>query len=223
MGLDIYFYRVKKHELVSDDYNSVYDEINNNSKEETIKKINKLFAILKKAKKDANAIGDVSIYHDAYTAFKKSLGKIPYYKQYDYFHMSRFNEKVLTIDEVEKLLEKDKQWMYKVSDAYFRKVNFIYEFFEEDINHDNELALVNAEDIQRLINVCKDTLDAHKKNDAEGMAYAMANLPTRSGFFFGSTEYDDWYWNDVKDCIKQMKQLHKKLKEGDKVLISFSW
>jgi hypothetical protein len=27
-------------------------------------------------------------------------------------------------------------------------------------------------------------------------------LPTQSGFFFGSTEFDEWYWQDVKSTIE---------------------
>ena len=29
-------------------------------------------------------------------------------------------------------------------------------------------------------------------------------LPTQSGFFFGSTDYDEWYIQDLKDTIDQL-------------------
>jgi hypothetical protein len=31
---------------------------------------------------------------------------------------------------------------------------------------------------------------------------AEALLPTQSGFFFGSTEFDEWYWQDVTSTIE---------------------
>jgi hypothetical protein len=53
--------------------------------------------------------------------------------------------------------------------------------------------------------------------------FAKENLPTTSGFFFGSTEYDQWYWHDVKDCIKQMRKLYKAMSDDDFVVWDFSW
>lgn len=29
-------------------------------------------------------------------------------------------------------------------------------------------------------------------------------LPTASGFFFGSTDYNQWYWEDLKETVKQI-------------------
>jgi len=34
-------------------------------------------------------------------------------------------------------------------------------------------------------------------------------LPTQSGFFFGSTNYDEWYINDLKDTIQVIENLEK--------------
>ena len=32
-------------------------------------------------------------------------------------------------------------------------------------------------------------------------------LPTTSGFFFGGTEYDQWYFEDIEDTIKQITEI----------------
>ena len=37
-----------------------------------------------------------------------------------------------------------------------------------------------------------------------GVEFAMEHLPSRSGFFFGSTEYDDWYVRDLEDTVEQI-------------------
>jgi hypothetical protein len=34
--------------------------------------------------------------------------------------------------------------------------------------------------------------------------YAQEMLPPSAGFFFGSTEVDDWYWEDIKDTIDKL-------------------
>ena len=70
---------------------------------------------------------------------------------------------------------------------------------------------------------CKDVLEHHTADEDGGVAYAEANLPTQAGFFFGSTEYDEWYFNDVKDCWIQMGKLLHSMKEDDMVLWCFSW
>jgi hypothetical protein len=38
----------------------------------------------------------------------------------------------------------------------------------------------------------------------EGVAFAMEHLPSRSGFFFGGTEYDDWYVWALENTVEQI-------------------
>ena len=76
---------------------------------------------------------------------------------------------------------------------------------------------MNKCDIGRLISTCEQVLK--KKNED----FAKEVLPTTSGFLFGSTDYDDWYWHDVKDCLKQMRKLYKSMDDDDFVLWDFSW
>ena len=75
--------------------------------------------------------------------------------------------------------------------AYFRKVNFLIPFFGYEENCSNiEIDKCQIED---LVDACKAVLEDHSK--------AEELLPTTDGFFFGSTEYDDWYFGDV-ECVK---------------------
>jgi hypothetical protein len=32
-------------------------------------------------------------------------------------------------------------------------------------------------------------------------------LPPREGFFFGGTDIDEWYWNDLKSTIAQLERV----------------
>ena len=85
--------------------------------------------------------------------------------------------------------------------AYWRKANQIREWF---INHldgfeydDNgEYYAVTEEILEELIDDCQKVLD---DNDL-----AEEILPTSSGFFFGSTEYDEWYFEQLKTTIEQV-------------------
>lgn len=49
-------------------------------------------------------------------------------------------------------------------------------------------------------------------------------IPSCSGFFFGSTEYDEWYYNDIKDTAEKFKQLINTFDfENYKLLYSCWW
>lgn len=40
-------------------------------------------------------------------------------------------------------------------------------------------------------------------DDDTDVKFQLAELlPTASGFFFGGTDYDEWYFKDVEDTIK---------------------
>lgn len=76
--------------------------------------------------------------------------------------------------------------------GYFRKVNFLVKYFSDlgfDVENQTPFK-ISKEDVQILLSRCEQVLKDHSK--------AEELLPTMSGFFFGSTEYDDWYFEDVK-------------------------
>lgn len=76
--------------------------------------------------------------------------------------------------------------------GYFRKVNFLVKFFEKrgfDVPNQTPLA-ITREDAEELLSKCEEVLKDHSKGPAL--------LPTMSGFFFGSTDYNDYYYDDVK-------------------------
>lgn len=76
--------------------------------------------------------------------------------------------------------------------GHFRKINFLIKFFKDrglDIKKQTPL-LIKKKDIEVLLYRCNEVLNDHNK--------ASELLPTTSGFFFGSTEYDEYYFDDVK-------------------------
>ena len=53
---------------------------------------------------------------------------------------------------------------------------------------------------------------------------AMELLPTTSGFFFGSTDYDEWYLEDIESTIEQITEILKTT-DFDKEYVTYvaSW
>jgi len=54
-------------------------------------------------------------------------------------------------------------------------------------------------------------------------ALASEHLPTTSGFFFGSTEYDEWYFQDLQSTVEIIDNALSKI--GDEWTFSYqsSW
>lgn len=75
---------------------------------------------------------------------------------------------------------------------YWRKANAIHNWFVENVQDGvdecNEYD-VSVEKLKELLNICNDVLE---DNDL-----AETLLPTQGGFFFGTTDYDEWYFENV--------------------------
>lgn len=102
--------------------------------------------------------------------------------------------------------------------AYFRKANFIYAYFDHLIDSDTECCIVCKDEIESLFDACSLLLERQNEKD-----FAEEVLPTCGGFFFGSTEYDDWYYENVESCYEQMKIILDEWQDGDAIVIWFSW
>ena len=79
--------------------------------------------------------------------------------------------------------------------GYFRKVNFLVKYFENlgfDVEHQLPFT-ITKENAEILLSRCNQVLEDNSK--------APELLPTMEGFFFGSTDYDEYYVNDIKDTI----------------------
>ena len=90
----------------------------------------------------------------------------------------------------------------KLEIAYWRKTNAIHKFFVDNCADgvDNcQDTYVSVENLQELLSRCKEVL--------ENRDIASKLLPTQSGFFFGSTEYDDWYFQDLEYTVKVLEKI----------------
>jgi hypothetical protein len=92
----------------------------------------------------------------------------------------------------------------EVGVMYWRKANAIHRWFVENVQSgedDCEKRCVSREDLRALMALCDQVLAARNPDQAEEM------LPTESGFFFGSTDYDDWYWKDIQDTADGLHRI----------------
>jgi hypothetical protein len=96
--------------------------------------------------------------------------------------------------------------------AYWRKANHIHQWFVDNVQ-DGEDDCGNYEvtisQLKELIALCEEVLE--KKDNA----FSDANLPTQEGFFFGDTEYSDYYYEDVADTIKMLSEAIEGVFEND--------
>lgn len=87
--------------------------------------------------------------------------------------------------------------------AYFRKVNFLvgYFFGEDYTDADNCRPLeISKEQCEELVRRCKEVLE---KRDEET---SMELLPPTGGFFFGSYDIDDYYYEDVENVKEEFEK-----------------
>ena len=78
----------------------------------------------------------------------------------------------------------------------WRKANAVHRWFVENVQlgkDDCGTYYVDDEDLKKLSVTAQQALD-HKE-------YAGAYLPTQEGFFYGSTEYDEWYFEGLEATV----------------------
>lgn len=86
--------------------------------------------------------------------------------------------------------------------AYWRKANQIHAWFVKNCQEgvDNcAKYFVSDNDIQNLIDTIIKVLDDH--------SLAEELLPNQNGFFFGNVDYDDWYFEDLKDTKEKLEDI----------------
>ena len=91
----------------------------------------------------------------------------------------------------------------------WRKANAIHWWFVKNVQEgidDCKSYYVPEEKIKELLVICKNII-----NEPE-----LANdlLPTQEGFFFGSQEYDEWYFKDLKETLVILEEEVKEIEKG---------
>lgn len=121
--------------------------------------------------------------------------------------------------------------------GYFRKVNFLLSFFDYEENC--EYKEISKDKLEELRHACIEigrmkpvryeitkytyggTEQVKVYSDADQKRCAEL-LPTQSGFFFGNTDYDQWYFNEVKEVLSWVDGVLDNLAD-DEVVLMYCW
>ena len=106
----------------------------------------------------------------------------------------------------------------QVQVAYWRKANQIHKWFVDHVQDGNdncEEYRVTRDQLQLLLDNCK--LVLINKEEAPNL------LPPQEGFFFGSYEYDEFYWQDIQDTIDQIEKILNEYPEEWEFQYQSSW
>jgi len=135
------------------------------------------------------------------------------------------------------------------SAGYWRKANQIHKWFVENVQDGNDDCGsydVSEEKLNELLSICKKikskcklidgkVVNGQTANRSTGMKLVdniedgkvMQNshiaaklLPSASGFFFGSTNYDQWYMQDIDGTIQIIEDILSE-KQPDKDYLDF--
>ena len=100
--------------------------------------------------------------------------------------------------------------------GYWRKANQIRNWLANRVEVENCTPVeISKEVLEELVADCKKVI--------ENPELAPVIMPTSSGFFFGSLEYDDWYMQDLKDTVELGERLLKETKWDEESLEYYEW
>ena len=144
---------------------------------------------------------------DMYLSVRKYASRIDFSKDYDkdkgWSHNDEF-DKVMGACDMSEFLETDNTTglHVEVPVAYWRKANAIHKWFVDtraDGVDECQPIWVNYEHLEELLDLCNQVLADHSK--------AEELLPTEGGFFFGGTEYDEYYFQDLEYTQRRLGEL----------------
>lgn len=100
---------------------------------------------------------------------------------------------------------------------YWRKVNSIHNWFVNNCANgvdECQPVYVTREKLELLLETVSNVIKTKDTSELEPV----------SGFFFGSTDIDEWYWNDLKYTETELKNLLAKTEfDGVSFIYQASW
>jgi hypothetical protein len=119
---------------------------------------------------------------------------------------------IIKSDRVVYVVERVGQW---------RKFNALHKWFVENVQggeddcREYEVRYEQLEELHDLLQQMK-----ANKGDTE---FAQSQLPTQSGFFFGSTDYDQFYWGDIDMSIEILGECLREKENYSEYYYRSSW
>lgn len=166
-----------------------------------------------------NAISNVNNIKE-FKSIKNTMSKDEYKPIYD-----EFNE---TITQSGKYTS----WLSIFEEiGYWRKANQIHNFFVQECQggvDECQYSFITKDKLEDLLERCKRAMKLKKIylndgiiKDGEGLE---TFLPTQGGFFFGGTEFNEWYFEDIAETKKIITKVLKETDFDKQVIIyQASW
>lgn len=95
---------------------------------------------------------------------------------------------------------------YEGSLVYWRKVNSVHKYFC-NVGEEIEASVLYRVYREDLLNLIENINIIFEKEGFERNIMAKILLPTMSGFFFGSTEYSEHYYDDLRYTKEKLSGL----------------
>jgi hypothetical protein len=102
--------------------------------------------------------------------------------------------------------------------VYWRKANAIHRWFVDVCQNgvdECQLTPVSREELTELATLCAELTALRETHPSEAAARAAKELPPQAGFFFGSTEIDESYWDDVRYTGERLTALMNEGGDGE--------
>ncbi|MBE5820425.1 MAG: hypothetical protein E7310_06415 [Clostridiales bacterium] len=144
-----------------------------------------------------------------------------------------------------------KYYSMQTNIGYWRKANQIHRWFVDNVQDgedDCDYYYVSKDKLIELKELCEEIVQKAKLIDGKILAYRKYDengkeidifedgkvidnteicrelLPTQPGFFFGSTEYDEYYYEDIKETISIINKIFETVDfDNEYVIYTSSW
>ena len=105
--------------------------------------------------------------------------------------------------------------------AYWRKANMVRQWFVDNTDYDVDADCVyhkiEKEKLWELADTCVSVLYMRRED------YSAAEMPTAAGFFFGDTSYDEYYYADVRNTLKQILDIFENVDFDEEDIYYYEW
>lgn len=108
--------------------------------------------------------------------------------------------------------------------VYWRKANQVHKWFVDNVQDgvdDCGDYYVSRELLEQLIEECIEDLDYINSIEGKDIDEEKLNLPCQAGFFFGGTDYDEHYLQDLEETVEELTKIVKE--EGGEFYYTSSW
>lgn len=131
-------------------------------------------------------------------------------------HLEEFNDLMKTIGVAD--LNVCRRATVNLEVLYWRKANQIHAWFVKNVQSgkdDCNKYYVSMKQLNELFELCMKVLDS--KETSKALETVMELLPPQSGFFYGGTTVDDYYWGQVEYTAASLDFIlnHSVLKGAD--------